>query len=148
MRVEELLERPFVVEAPVTPAIDDYAGRTLPAQLVRVYGELTFAPGSSALLPPARERLERLVDWLGNQFPEGDYHLEIQGHTDATGSDRGNERLALARAEVVRRYLCGRLALPRARTRLVSAGASSPAGDDRTELGRARNRRVVILVFR
>lgn len=148
MRFEEQIERPLILEAPLMPALDDRGEGSLPAQVVRVLGDVTFAPGSAALLPPSRARLDRFAEWLGSSYPDGDYRLEIQGHTDAHGSDAGNERLALGRAEVVRRYLCGLLVLPLDRARVVSAGARSPVEDDRTAAGRARNRRVVVLVLR
>ncbi|MBI2214739.1 MAG: OmpA family protein [Acidobacteria bacterium] len=148
MRYEQQIERPLVLEAPLTPAIGGQSGEALPSQVVRVLGDVTFAPGSAALLPPSRARLDRFAEWLSSSYPDGDYRLEIQGHTDAHGSDAGNERLGLGRAEVVRRYLCELLVLPLDRALVVSAGARSPVDDDGTVAGRSRNRRVVVLVLR
>ena len=67
--------------------------------------------------------------------------LEIQGHTDATGSSRANLRLSHARAEVVRRYLVRR-GVPADRVVAHGFGAGRPVADNRTASGRASNRRV------
>lgn len=65
------------------------------------------------------------------------------GHTDGSGSAGHNERLALARATHVRALLIALGAAPE-RVLLRSAAAREPLADDRTEEGRALNRRVEV----
>ena len=73
-------------------------------------------------------------------------YLEIQGHTDATGSDAYNLKLGEARAEAVRRYLNKQgVALNRMST--ISYGKSEPVESNKTKEGRAKNRRVVVIVL-
>jgi peptidoglycan-associated lipoprotein len=73
-------------------------------------------------------------------------YLEIQGHTDATGPDMYNYKLGEERAEAVRRYLNAKgVALNRMST--ISYGKSEPIDDNKTKDGRAKNRRVVVVVL-
>ena len=73
-------------------------------------------------------------------------YLEIQGHTDATGSADYNMRLGSERAEAVRRYLNKQgVALNRMST--ISYGSSEPVESNKTKEGRSKNRRVVVIVL-
>jgi outer membrane protein OmpA-like peptidoglycan-associated protein len=67
--------------------------------------------------------------------------VEIRGHTDSTGSSRGNARLSQARADAVRLYL-HRRGVPLKRMVARGFGPDIPVASNRTEAGRARNRRV------
>ncbi|HUP66001.1 MAG TPA: OmpA family protein [Thermoanaerobaculia bacterium] len=73
--------------------------------------------------------------------------IEIQGHTDSTGSERYNQELGQDRAESVRRYLSQRHGIPLARMSTISYGESMPAVPNSTRDGRMQNRRVVIVVL-
>lgn len=73
--------------------------------------------------------------------------IEIQGHTDATGSEAYNEQLGLDRAEAVRNYLSMSQGIPLARMSTISYGESAPAQPNNTREGRMQNRRVVLVVL-
>jgi outer membrane protein OmpA-like peptidoglycan-associated protein len=73
-------------------------------------------------------------------------YLEIQGYTDATGSDAGNLRLGAERAEAVRRYL-SKAGVPLNRMSTISYGKDAPVAPNNTRAGRAQNRRVVVVVL-
>lgn len=148
MRVETQIERPMVIEASTTPSlVPDEVGR-MPQEIIRAVGDVRFAPGSTLLLPPSRERLDQLVDWVARGNAGRSYYIEVQGHADATGDEERNLRLSRARAEVVRHYLSTRMRVPADSIGIVSAGSLSPAATDATAEGRARNRRAVVLVLR
>ena len=73
-------------------------------------------------------------------------YLEIQGHTDATGGALYNYKLGEERAEAVRRYLSKQgIALNRMST--ISYGKDEPVDSNKTKDGRAKNRRVVVIVL-
>jgi outer membrane protein OmpA-like peptidoglycan-associated protein len=73
-------------------------------------------------------------------------YLEIQGHTDSTGADVYNYKLGEERAEAVRRYLNTKgVALNRMST--ISYGKNEPVDSNKTKDGRAKNRRVVVVVL-
>jgi outer membrane protein OmpA-like peptidoglycan-associated protein len=73
--------------------------------------------------------------------------VEIQGHTDSTGSDDYNMKLGQQRAEAVRLYLSGTHGLALHRMSVISYGESAPVSDNDTREGRALNRRVSLVVL-
>ena len=75
------------------------------------------------------------------------YFIEIQGHTDDTGSEAHNEELGQRRAESVRRYLSREHKLPLNRMSTISYGDTLPVESNKTKAGRTANRRVVLVVL-
>lgn len=75
------------------------------------------------------------------------YFIEIQGHTDDTGSEAHNEDLGQRRAESVRRYLSRDHKLPLNRMSTISYGDTLPLESNKTRAGRSANRRVVLVVL-
>ena len=73
--------------------------------------------------------------------------IEIQGHTDNTGTDEVNMVLGQKRAEAVMMYLYKQHRIPLHRMSVVSLGSSVPVADNSSRDGRSQNRRVEILVY-
>jgi outer membrane protein OmpA-like peptidoglycan-associated protein len=89
------------------------------------------------------------IDQLVSQIkadPKGAY-FEIEGHTDNVGDAKVNEKIGLARAEAVKRYLYEQHQIPLHRMNVISYGETKPATDNKTRDNRAENRRVVIRVL-
>jgi len=74
-------------------------------------------------------------------------YLEIEGHTDSTGSASYNRRLGEDRALAVRDYLHDHYQIALNRMAVISYGAAKPVEDNKTRTNRAMNRRVVISVL-
>src|SRR5437773_12331959 len=74
-------------------------------------------------------------------------YLEIEGHTDSTGSTSYNRRLGEDRALAVRDYLHDHYQIALNRMAVISYGAAKPVEDNKTRANRAMNRRVVISVL-
>ncbi|MDO4497679.1 MAG: OmpA family protein, partial [Bacteroidales bacterium] len=74
---------------------------------------------------------------------QGDASLnfEVQGHCDATGSDKVNDPLSQKRAEAIVAALVEQ-GIAASRLTAVGKGSHSPLADNSTEEGRAKNRRV------
>jgi outer membrane protein OmpA-like peptidoglycan-associated protein len=72
----------------------------------------------------------------------------VAGHTDSVGSDDYNYELGKKRADAVSRYLITQKKMDPLRVVTVSYGKNSPAAENNTTQGRAKNRRVEILVYR
>jgi outer membrane protein OmpA-like peptidoglycan-associated protein len=103
-----------------------------------------FPLNGNDLSPEARSRLDELVQKLKSE--NKNVYLEIQGFTDSSGDSKYNHKLGEARAESVRRYLHqGGVALNRMAT--ISYGEEDPVAPNDTPDGRARNRRVAIVVL-
>lgn len=73
--------------------------------------------------------------------------MEIQGHTDSTGTAEINDTLGEKRAEAVRRYLARKHQLPIQRMATISYGDTLPADPGKSNKARAANRRVVLVVL-
>jgi len=104
-----------------------------------------FAFDSAALSDAAKGILDGFVQKLVTEN-KGVY-IEIQGHTDNTGSDETNYALGQKRAEAVLMYLYKQYKIPMHRMSAVSLGSSMPIADNSTRDGRSQNRRVEILVY-
>jgi peptidoglycan-associated lipoprotein len=103
-----------------------------------------FPVSKHELSQEARDQLDAFAERL--KAENKNVFLEIQGHTDSTGTDDVNMKLGEARAEAVRRYLNKQgVALNRMST--ISYGASEPVESNKTKEGRAKNRRVVVIVL-
>jgi outer membrane protein OmpA-like peptidoglycan-associated protein len=73
-------------------------------------------------------------------------YVEVEGHTDNTGSDLYNLSLGEQRAMAVRNYLFEG-GIPLHAINVISLGEKSPVADNATANGRAQNRRVVVKVL-
>jgi peptidoglycan-associated lipoprotein len=74
-------------------------------------------------------------------------YIEIQGHTDSTGTAAYNQHLGHERAEAVRDYL-NQVGIPLNRMNVISYGATRPVVDNKTRAHRKENRRVVLEVLK
>ncbi len=106
---------------------------------------LLFDFGSSRLLPKARERANQLAEFV--LADKGVRRISIEGHTDNLGRASYNYRLGRRRAEAVKSLL---LAKGVAAKKIVvrSHGERRPGASNKTDAGRAQNRRVVIRLER
>jgi outer membrane protein OmpA-like peptidoglycan-associated protein len=108
-----------------------------------------FSFNSSSLPPQAKKELDGfLSDLKGDQAGmEGTVFL-VAGHTDGVGSEDYNYELAKRRADAVSRYLITQKKLDPLHVVTVSYGKTAPLAENNTAQGRAKNRRVEILVYR
>jgi OOP family OmpA-OmpF porin len=129
-------ERPLERNLEFTSADDMHSGLEADG-FVAVYG-IHFDTDMADLKVGAAKTLEEVAKLLKTH---PDLAVEIQGHTDATGSDEHNLDLSRRRAATVKAYL---LLYGIAGDRLTTTGfgESKPVGDNDTEEGRGLNRRV------
>ncbi|MBW8713680.1 MAG: OmpA family protein [Acidobacteria bacterium] len=104
-----------------------------------------FKFGKTTMPDEAKADIDQLVQQL-KANPNGAY-IEIEGHTDNTGSKDLNYKLGLERAEAVKRYLYEQHQVPLHRISVISYGEEKPIAPNKTKAGRAQNRRVVIKVL-
>ncbi len=103
-----------------------------------------FKNDSAKLTPEAEQRLAEFAEKLKSD--NRNVYLEIQGHTDARGSDTLNRRLGEERAEAVRLFM-NQHGVPLNRMSTISYGKQDPVANNKTRVGRAQNRRVVLIVM-
>ena len=70
----------------------------------------------------------------------------IEGHTDSYGTDEHNLELSMARADAVRQYLLANMQLDPGQVEAVGLGETHPIANNETNEGRARNRRIDLIV--
>ena len=99
----------------------------------------------AALSEAARYELDRFAQQIRER--NENVYVEIQGHTDSSGTEDFNLKLGERRAEAVRRYLSVEQSLPLHRLAVISYGESVPLADNSTREGRAHNRRVSLVVL-
>jgi OmpA-OmpF porin, OOP family len=127
---------------PNTPKGDkvDAYGCTIKDE-IRLPG-VTFAVNSAELTPESDEVLAYAVATL-KHYPE--FVVEVDGHTDSTGSDKLNLALSQRRAESVEHYLQSHGV-----TNTLTArgfGKTRPIEDNKTAEGRLANRRVTLRIL-
>jgi outer membrane protein OmpA-like peptidoglycan-associated protein len=106
--------------------------------------EASFKSESAELTDAARTELDKFAELLVQQNKLA--HIEIQGHTDNRGSESYNLKLGLNRAEAVREYLYKSHDIPLHLMSVISFGPEAPIADNGTREGRAKNRRVTLVV--
>ena len=106
--------------------------------------EANFSSESDELSDAAKAELSKFAELILAQNRMA--HIEIQGHTDNRGSEEYNRKLGLSRAESVRNYLYKTHDIPLHLMSVISYGPDNPIADNGTRDGRAKNRRVVIVV--
>ena len=116
--------------------------RDTPRGLVVNMGDVLFDTGKAELRAQAREALARLSGIVLN-YPQ--LRLDIEGHTDNTGSEPLNQKLSEQRGEAVRQYL-ERQGIAAGQLSARGLGESMPVADNATAAGRQKNRRVEIIV--
>ena len=105
-------------------------------------GSINFERAKADLMPESTQTLKDLVQ-IANECPS--FNIQIDGHTDAEGTDERNSRLADRRARAVADFLAQNGVDPR-RLTTNGYGATRPIGDNSTDEGRAKNRRIEFTV--
>jgi len=106
--------------------------------------DVLFDFNKATLKPGAKEKLSKLSGIL-LAYP-GSYRLEIEGHTDAVGSEEYNLKLSQERANSVRDYLLQAGLMQNRITATRGLGKSSPVATNDTPEGRQMNRRVELII--
>ena len=132
---------PAATPAPATPA-------PAPAPAPAVASKVTFSADAffdfdkSVLKPEGKAKLDDLASKVKG------INLEVViavGHTDSVGSDAYNQKLSVRRAEAVKAYLVSK-GIEKNRVYTEGKGEKQPIADNKTQEGRAKNRRVEIEV--
>jgi len=109
---------------------------------VGVASDYSFAVDSSKLTPSAKQTFAQIASVLK------DYKktiIHIVGFTDSTGTAQYNQKLSVRRARAVADYLISQ-GVPAGRIRIEGRGETQPVASNATAAGRARNRRVDIVI--
>lgn len=108
------------------------------AQIALAAKGINFETNSDVIKATSFTNLDNLVKLL-NQYPEA--KVEIQGHTDNSGTPEKNKDLSQRRADAVKKYLQEH-GIDATRLTSVGYGQDKPIAPNTTAAGKAQNRRV------
>ena len=103
-----------------------------------VTNNILFETGKATLKSESMTEIQKVAEYM-KANPTA--RFEVQGHTDNQGSDAVNDPLSQQRAEAVVKALEG-LGCDPFNMRAVGKGSHEPVADNKTDAGRAKNRRV------
>jgi len=112
---------------------------------IRESGKVTlyinFDTASAKIKPDSNATIEEIVEMLN---ADKTLNISIEGHTDSTGDPAGNQRLSEMRAKSVMSALIEK-GIKASRLTSKGFGRTKPVADNKTEEGRAKNRRVELV---
>jgi outer membrane protein OmpA-like peptidoglycan-associated protein len=111
----------------------------LTASSVAIGEKVQFATGSAEILPVSHGLLDEVAKLLTDN-PQIEL-LQVEGHTDSTGTAALNRRLSQQRAESVMKYLASK-GVAAGRMQAKGFGPDKPIADNASDDGREKNRRV------
>jgi chemotaxis protein MotB len=116
--------------------------------ILRIPEEAVFGPGNAII----RETIYETLDKTGVILREFPNQIQVEGHTDPlpikTSSYPSNWELSTARATAVARYFIERIPIPPEKFSVAGFAEYQPLNSNDTPEGRAKNRRVDILVVK
>jgi len=108
---------------------------------VAIYG-IYFDTGKSDLKPESDAAVSEIAKLLKSQ---PDLKVFVVGHTDMVGDPSANVKLSQTRAQAVISALVTKYAIASSRLTPFGAGPYAPVATNRTDEGRAKNRRVELV---
>jgi outer membrane protein OmpA-like peptidoglycan-associated protein len=130
------------------PGLREILGRSVrlafdgPDAVLRVAEALPFRPGEAEVKKDAIPALDGIARFL-LRYPE--QRVTVQGHADSLGSEEANRKVSLRRAQAIYAFFAERGVEP-SRMSYEGLGADRPVASNATADGRARNRRVDIVL--
>lgn len=107
-----------------------------------VLGDAFFASNQGNLSNAGKINLQPAIKFLA-RYPN--LPVSIEGHSDSRGAAAANKKISRQRAESVREALI-KLGIDGTRLKVVGLGESQPIASNDSDSGRAKNRRVEIVI--
>src|SRR5262249_21394632 len=101
-----------------------------------------FDFNKSTIKPEGKAKLDDAAATMA-KYP--DIHVSVEGHPDSIGSEAYNQKLSERRAQSAVDYLTSK-GVAASRLTAKGFGKTRPVADNKTEAGRAQNRRVELIV--
>lgn len=139
-RVDTVIERIVQRDTVITRRLDTIRVTT-PGKAI-VIGAVQFAFNRDAITDEAKKVLDQIAESL-LVSENMSRTINVQGNTDAIGSEASNTKLGQQRADQVRDYLVSK-GVAASRITTSTNGEGSPLAPNNTDNGRATNRRVLI----
>ncbi|MCF6319344.1 MAG: OmpA family protein [Proteobacteria bacterium] len=112
--------------------------------LMMTLGDFVFDSGKSTIKQDAVENFSKVIDFI-NTYPSN--NVRIEGHTDSSGSNQLNVKLSQRRADAVKALLV-KNGIGANQIEALGMGEEFPIAENTTHAGKAKNRRVEIIILR
>ena len=122
--------------------VKDIQLQPLQVNAVGIMKNIQFESNTAKLQPVSLIELDKLFQLLRENAT---IKVQINGHTDNTGTEARNNQLSLERAQAVVAFLISKGIDPK-RLAVKGFGASKPLADNTTEEGKAKNRRTEFVI--
>lgn len=152
-KIEDVLDLSYIISAKskatnITSAdkVTYTEGNNMSETVAKRAWSIEFESGKSTITPAGERTLENLYDQL---VIASGLKVEIFGHTDNTGTAEGNDVLSQQRADAVKQWLQNKsnASFPSSRfAKVEGKGQREPIADNGSNSGRAKNRRVEIVM--
>lgn len=110
--------------------------------VMTAFKNLNFDTNKSDIRAESFESLDKLAELLKK---ETSWKLKVEGHTDSVGSVESNLDLSKRRAASAKKYLVDK-GVAEGMITTEGLGESKPLADNKTEDGKQKNRRVVLII--
>ena len=127
----------------LTRQLENLQLRETESGVVVTLGDVLFASGQTTLVEGGRSSLAEVVDLLQT---EPDKKIRVEGHTDSLGDAETNLQLSEQRAQAVLEALVS-MGVSSERISALGMGEDFPIASNEDEDGRARNRRVDVILL-
>jgi OOP family OmpA-OmpF porin len=134
--------RPAPVPVAAAPIAEPAPPIRAKLQSITLGADASFDTGKADLKSDGQAKLDQLVAKLKDVNFDA---ITITGHTDSVGGDAANQKLSLRRANAVKQYLASH-GVDATKIKTAGRGKTSPVADNKTAQGRARNRRVEVVI--
>jgi len=111
--------------------------------LMMTLGDFVFDSGKATIKKEATDNFSKVVEFI-NSYP--DNQVRIEGHTDSSGSNQLNLKLSQLRADAVKALLIQNGILS-SQIKSVGMGEDFPVAENTSNAGKAKNRRVEIIIL-
>ena len=143
-RESDLAQQEAALRGGTSTATTGSAGQHDPRGPRMTLSGAVFATGRAVLRADSRKQLRAIVDFV-QASPSS--KVRIEGHTDNQANPQTNLSLSQQRADAVRQALIAQ-GVAASRIQVAGLGAEQPIASNKTAGGRARNRRVEIILLR
>ncbi len=132
----------LVSEEPKLAAVEVVAPRA--PEVLKIDMGLVFKINSDKIEP---EYIKALAISFKKIVERGYKKIQIDGHTDSTGSEEYNQRLSEKRSNAIRQYLIEKFKIDEASIVARGYGSKKPISENTNYQGRKKNRRVELSIW-
>lgn len=118
---------------------------TLPGVQITMQN-LNFIADSAELLPQDKKRIDTVAEGIKEFLKKGDFTILVEGHTADVNKPNGQMQLSIERAQSIINLLVG-CGIDKELFSFRGYGGTKPVANNKTDKGRAANRRVEIIIL-